>query len=371
MKIVHAIAYYGSYLGGIQIYLSDIAMRQTYDGNSVKIITSSKSKGGSTEGKVSVERLWTPLVAFRVPFTPTLLFALLKEDCDVLHAYLPLPWLDLCVWLKKIIHPHTKLVVSVNNYVPTSSMLSKIFSWVHNHITIHLALNAADVIVAPSLEFAESLPYSLPKDKLKIISYGIDTEKFHLASTYDHNQVLFVGRLIPEKGLHILVEAMKKVVKVKPQTKLLAICSETYDYKEYKEEILLQGHDFLKIKTNVPNSEMTSHYSKSAIFVMPSLDIDSLGIVLLEAMASGCPVVCSDLPGPKSVVEPSGGYVVPKGNVEALSEAILVSLNQQSNETRRAVREYVKNKYEWDLEYDRLMEVYSSQTSDMVTRGKT
>jgi len=62
-----------------------------------------------------------------------------------------------------------------------------------------------------------------------------------------------------------------------------------------------------------------------------SLDIDSFGIVLIEVMACGCPVICSDLPRPSSIVNKDCGIIVPKGNVEMLRQAISYMLKKSKN----------------------------------------
>jgi len=90
---------------------------------------------------------------------------------------------------------------------------------------------------------------------------------------------------------------------------------------------------------------------------MPSLDIDSFGIVLIEAMACGCPVICSDLPGPSSIVNKDCGIIVPKGNVEMLRQAIIYMLKNSKN-MREKARKYVENNYSWDKVYKQIEEIY-------------
>jgi glycosyltransferase involved in cell wall biosynthesis len=75
-----------------------------------------------------------------------------------------------------------------------------------------------------------------------------------------------------------------------------------------------------------------------------SLNIDSFGIVLIEAMACGCPVIRSDLPGPSSIVNKDCGIIVPKGNVEILRQAIIYMLKNSKN-MREKARKYIENNY--------------------------
>jgi glycosyltransferase involved in cell wall biosynthesis len=356
MKIVHALAYYGDYIGGIQLYVKQLAERQKEEGHEVKIITSDLYGKQKVINNIPIIRSKALFSAFRVPFTISMPYYMLKEKCDVLHVHLPLPWLDLNAALKKVLSPKTKLVVTIHNYVPAKSRIAKFFALIHNKFLIQTALRKADIITVPSLAFANSLPYKLSKKE--VIPYAIDTGKFYPSKKYDENQILFVGRLIPEKGLHILMKAMQLVRKKIPKAKLLAICAETYDYKNYEKEIKKLDDGFLEIKKNVPNNKIRDYYANSAAFIMPSLDIDSFGIVLLEAMACGCPVIVSDLPGPSSLVKKDCGLIVPKGNEIKLAEAIIQTL-KKNGRMRNNARKYVEDNFSWGKVYKKFQEVYS------------
>jgi len=358
MKIVHALAYYGEYLGGIQSYVKELAKRQREEGNEVKIITSDLYGEENQIDKIPVIRVKSWFSAFRVPFIPGLPIKLLKEDCDILHVHLPLPGLDLSAALKKWIHPKTKLIITLHNYIPINSKLSKIFSWFHNKFLISPALKASDRIVVTTKAFADSLPYKLPSRKINVISLGVDFKYFYPNKRYNKNQVLFVGRMIPEKGLHILMESMNSVRKHVNGAKLLAICSETYDYKDYERKIKkLDKYKILTIIKNVPHNKIRKYYADSACFVMPSLDLDSFGFVLIESMACGCPVISSDLPGPSSIVNKNVGLVVPRGNTEELSKAIVYML-KKGEKFRKNCREYAENNFSWEKINKQILGVY-------------
>src|SRR3989344_6620128 len=122
MKIVHALAYYGDYLGGIQRYVNELAKRQKAEGHEVKIITSDLYGSQKQIDGVPIIRCKSWFSAFRTAFMPSLPFKLLKEKCDVVHAHLPSPGLDLSVAFSKKFNPKTKLIVTIHNYAPKTSM---------------------------------------------------------------------------------------------------------------------------------------------------------------------------------------------------------------------------------------------------------
>jgi len=361
MKIVHALAYYGNYLGGIQNYVKELSERQKKQGHEVKIITSDLYGKKKRVSGVEIIRAKTWFSAFRVPFMPSLLYKMLKEDCDVLHVHLPLPGLDISAVLKKLIHKKTKLIITIHNYIPINSKLSSFFAWVHNKILIRFPLMASDAVIVTTKGFSESLDYNIPEGRERIIPLGVDLKYFYPSKKHDKNSVLFVGRMIPEKGLHVLAEAMNSVRKKFKNAQLTAICSETYNYGEYEKKVRkLDKSGFLKIIKNVPHKKIRKYYASSACLVMPSLDLDSFGFVLIEAMACGCPVISSNLPGPSSVVNKKCGIVVPKGNVKKLSEAIISILKDQEK-FRTPCIDYARKNFSSNTVYKNVMKVYNEK----------
>lgn len=357
MKIVHAIAYYGNYIGGIQVYVKELAKRQKEAGHQVKIITSDLYGKQKEIDGINIVRVKTLFSLFRVPFTPLLPYYLIKEDCDILHVHLPLPWLDICSVIKKVIHKNIKLIVHIHNYVPFKSKISKLFAFIHDKFLIKIAICKANYVITPTSAFSASLKYKIPEEKHINSPNGVDTEKFYPSKTYKKNSILFVGRNIPEKGLHILIAAMNLVKKQIEEVRLIVIVSDPYNYNQYEKKILALNNGFLTMKKNIPNSLMRKYYANSVCLVMPSLDIDSFGIVLIEAMACGCPVICSDLPGPSSIVNKDCGIIVPKGNVEMLRQAIIYMLKNSKN-MREKARKHIENNYSWDKVYKQIEEIY-------------
>jgi len=74
-------------------------------------------------------------------------------------------------------------------------------------------------------------------------------------------------------------------------------------------------------------------------------------------MECGCPVICSNLPGPSSIVNKDRGIIVPKGNVEMLRQAIIYMLKNSKN-MREKARKYLENNYSWDKVYKQIEEIY-------------
>lgn len=156
------------------------------------------------------------------------------------------------------------------------------------------------------------------------IPHSVDTDLFRPRPSLPRKSsviVLFVGRLSRDKGVHRLIE----VIKSRPWKEVEfwfvgkgPYASELANLSKHKP---VRYFGFLKDQTQLANI-----YSKSDIFVLPSIDafkVENFGIVLLEAMASGLPIVTTDALGPSEIIENDiEGYVIPQDDSQALREAL-------------------------------------------------
>ena len=97
-------------------------------------------------------------------------------------------------------------------------------------------------------------------------------------------------------------------------------------------------------------TELAEHYRRCDVFVAPSTGQESFGIVLLEAMACGRPVVCSDIPGYRQVVDPAGSLLVPPGNAGELARTIAALAGQPERRRRMGALNCARAQaYDWGL----------------------
>ena len=153
--------------------------------------------------------------------------------------------------------------------------------------------------------------YDIEKSKVRIVPNGVDIEKFKPIDTKAVRQqfglgnelcVLFVGSLIPRKGLPFLVEAAKKVVKDHADTKFLIVGDGPLrnHLSDSLETANLSGN--FKFLGNLKDDVLPTIYNCADLFVLPSIQ-EGQGIVLLEAQASGKPVVAFDIGGVNEAVQ--------------------------------------------------------------------
>ncbi|MGV9896922.1 glycosyltransferase family 4 protein [Streptomyces tendae] len=197
---------------------------------------------------------------------------------------------------------------------------------------------------------------------------GVDEKTFHPASGGDEVRarlglterpvVVCVSRLVPRKGQDTLIRAMPRILAAEPDAVLLIVGGGPYerDLRRLAEETGVAAS--VHFTGAVPWSELPAHYGAGDIFAMPcrtrrgGLDVEGLGIVYLEASATGLPVVAGDSGGaPDAVLDGETGWVVrgedPNESADRITTLLAdPQLRRRMGERGRA---WVEEKWRWDL----------------------
>lgn len=191
--------------------------------------------------------------------------------------------------------------------------------------------------------------YKLDESKVKVVPYPIDTDLFCPALSQEENEkyLLFAGRINdPRKNLLMLLEAFSLVVRDFPEVKLKLV-GDKPDARVVRRISGLSIGDSVLFYEALPQEKMAPFYQQATLFVLPSLQ-EGLGIVTLEAMACGIPVVSTRCGGPEEVIEDGvNGLLVENNNAFKFAEAILKLLRDEGLRERmgKKARETVVNKY--------------------------
>jgi phosphatidylinositol alpha-1,6-mannosyltransferase len=172
--------------------------------------------------------------------------------------------------------------------------------------------------------------------------------------------VLFVGRLIPRKGLTYLIEAARNVVKEKPNTAFVIVGNGPLrnQLTLVLEKLNLSRNFFFL--GDVDDKTLPSLYNCADVFVLPSIQ-EGQGIALLEAQASAKPVVAFKVSGVKeAVADGKSGMLVERGNIALLENAILELLSNPPLRERMgfAGRDFVTQNFTWDICAHKMLKVY-------------
>jgi len=198
----------------------------------------------------------------------------------------------------------------------------------------------------------------------EIIPNGVDLDRYTGAEPYENLRdgtlnILFVGRLEERKGLIHLLKAYNRLRKRKVDARLL-VCGAGPKLREYKRFVGLRGIRDVEFLGRVSDEEKVRYFASADIYCAPNTGQESFGIVLLEAMAAGVPIVASDIHGFKRVVERNvQGLLVEPRNPRALAAALYAlardpDLRQEMGDAGRARAP----EFSWDRVTERIVDFY-------------
>ncbi len=229
----------------------------------------------------------------------------------------------------------------------------------------------ATLIVTVSKYSAEKIVqlYKIDKAKVLTVPNGVDTKIFKPLKDLESIKkklgldnrpcVLFVGRLIPRKGLTYLVEAAKNVVKEFKQALFLIVGDgplKNYVVSYLERHQLLDNFVFTG---DVSDALLPILYNCADVFVLPSVQ-EGQGIALLEAQATAKPVVAFDVGGVReNILDGRSGFLVNPRNNE-LSETLIKLLDNSSMREKMGYegRSFVVGNYSWDICANKMLKIY-------------
>lgn len=343
----------------METYLRDLAVRQARLAN-VHVIVSNgcrKFEKSQVEG-VSVTRVGRLGTIASMPVCPGLPSAIRRSPADIVHIHAPNPGAALAFFLSG--NP-AKVVITHHADTLGRKYLRKI----SDPIVVRLMERASRVLVTSS-RYLRSSPELAPfREKCDIVPLGIDTylaSKANPASVeklrrrFPRGFILAVGRLVPYKGFDVLLRAMKQV---DVDLVLIGTGPLAEDLKQLARSEWVEGKVIMPGRVE----DTRDYFAAASIFVLPSVTrAEAFGIVQLEAMAAGVPVINTDIDSgvPEVSVHGETGITVPPGDPGALASAIKMLLEQKELRERfgQAAKARVNAEYTADLMCTRTVRVY-------------
>lgn len=361
-------------------------------GHAVEVFTALPLKREPLTLPFPVHYLPTVFRVGNAPLTPGLLHAL--NGFDVIHLHYPYIFgAELCV--ASIRESLTPLVVTYHNDLLSSGWKGPLFK-AYSRICQPWGLEHAARIAATSLDYAQHsmLSRSLrDMSRVSEIPNGVDPIVFspspaHLASADCAGQgranpeaargaqptVLFVGAMDSAhffKGVPILIDALSRIAGVRGM--FVGDGDRRSEFERLAADKLGSRAVFAGA---VDQAALVEAYRRASVTVLPSITQgEAFGVVLLESLACGTPVVASNLPGVRTVVEDGvDGYLASPGDAAALADAIAVCVDSEVSQRMGAAgRQKVLRRYTWDRVTDDLESLYravlaegaTSDTSDL------
>ncbi len=347
MKIVLTTPYYPPHVGGVEFHVQNLALKLKLRGYDVEVISST--------GYDDSVRVIT-VHSIPVPYSPIPLK--FPNVCgDIYHSHIPSPFFAREV-AKRRLKPH---VITYHNdvFIPENvngwkipAKIGRIIENINEDITIPI-LESAEVIIATTKSYARTSPI-LSQFDVRIVPNAIDIERYEFCEEKD-DYVAYVGRLVEYKGLPILLRAMRIVQKELP-IKLIVV-GDGEDRRRF-EKLAKDLEVKVEFKGRLPEKEKVKIIKKARVLVLPSQSrLEAFGIVLLEAMACGTPVIGSNTPGVRDVAREGGTVFY---DTDDLAEKILKLATNDGlvRSLGRRGRKAVEEKYNWDVVIERLERIY-------------
>lgn len=276
-----------------------------------------------------------------------------RENVDVIHAHWLLPQGLIAAALQ---HLPTQVVP----FVATShgADLYALKGCLPNTLKRFVAAKAAAVTVVSNAMGKELSGLGVDAGKVHVRSMGVDFQNRFVPDesvSRSRDELLFVGRLVEKKGLSYLLDAMLLVLAKHPDAVL------TIAGFGPEQDALEDQASRLGIERNVcflgavPQERLPNLYRRAAVFVAPfvqaaSGDQEGLGLVLVEAIGCGCPVVAGDVPAVRDVLGEGSSYCVDPRQPVALADAILRVLDDPYSTAHHAadLREALAERLDWE-----------------------
>lgn len=369
MKIALVSPYDFSYPGGVVQHISNLEYHFTRMGHTVKIIApSSKPVTGYGDRFISIG---TPrpiptsgsVARITISFTLTnkVKKVLEKEKFDIIHLHEPLAP-TLCTTVLRL-----SKSVNIGTFHATESRPS--YRWTKPFMVDVLLkkwFKKLDGRIAVSKPAANFINKFFPSS-YEIIPNGIDLNHFSpnaapLPEYQDgKTNILFVGRLEKRKGLEYLLKAYRLIKPDCPDCRLIVVGPGNRTRHKYEKEVIEMGLSDVIFTGSVDYNQLPRYYKTANIFVAPATGHESFGIILLEAMASGKPVIASNISGYASVItEGAEGLLVPPKQEVPLAQAISGLMHNPGLCCQMGQKGLLTaSLYGWDKVSQRVMDYYT------------
>lgn len=361
MKLLIVAPYFYPHIGGLENYAWTMALglKKTYK-HKIIVVTSNHSENKTCKEKIkgiNIYRLSPLFKLSNTPINPMWFFTVRKiikaerPDCIIVHS--PVPFIsDVAFFMKgKVPYIMTYHAGSMKK----GKLLIDIILGFYEDYILRYIFTQADHIIAYSPDFIRQRLSSF-KTKTSLITPGVNRDIFYPKKVLKKKtlQILYVGKIDSTatwKGVDILLDAFKLVHLKCPDSHLRLVGSGNY-INHYKDIVNNLGlNNFVHFTGSLQGEKLADEYRKSDVFVLPSLsEAESFGMVLIEAMACGTPVIGSKIGGIPFVIDQNkNGLLVKPGDKKSLAKAIDIILSNKKKAsafTQNGLEKVVKH-YDW------------------------
>ena len=378
MKIACIVSTFPPIKGGIGNVAYNFSHVLARGGHEVTVFTpryyESLNKNENLEKNLIISRL-KPFFKFgNSAVLPQLIF-LLKEY-DIIYLHYPFFGAAEYVMLSKLFFGKNKKLIIQYHMDNYAKGFKGLMYFLYKIFVLPILVRLADVINVATFDYIQSTTlkkyYDKKSEKFRETYYGVDVKKFSTNYTPTEKRLLFVGGMdsaYHSKGLDVLLGAIK-LLKEKYQTEVRLDIIGNGNQKESFMRLArkLEIHELINFTHNVEDGELSKYLRDSTALVLPAKDRgEAFGIVLLEAMASGKPVIASNLAGVRSVFEDKKhGLLSNPNDIIDLAEKIKYIWDNPeiAKNMGREARQFVENKYDLSVVGKNINKIFNEVIKD-------
>jgi glycosyltransferase involved in cell wall biosynthesis len=330
--------------------------------------------------------LWYPSYAVRVALD------LQKQGCDIAHVYYYPQYANLI----KRLNPGLRVILHMHGEWLTQVRFTNLYARLRK---IDLIISCADLVT-------KSICVMFPEvaRRCRTVPMGLSAEAFSgayrnsLLDNLPPRRLLYVGRISPEKGVHVLLDAFKLILRQCPDASLTVVGPEWRAPRDiivnlcleraladslapfYKGSYLHQLKHRLDSEAAervtfaglVAHSEVPSYYARADVYINPSL-YESFGVSIIEAMAAGIPVVATAVGAvPDLISDGQNGLLVKSASPAAIADGVIRLFKDARLRTSiaRVAYERVRRQFSWDTICSSLMDIYGDLVERQPDKGE-
>ena len=330
MRILQLAKFYPPEPGGIESAVRELAAGLNARGLRADVLCAGKSWRSREErgpGGCRIIRAGAVGMLLSTSLSPALVVSLarLAPAYDVVHVHMPNPMAALALWL---VRPRARVIVHWHSDVIHQRRALRLFEPLQRWL-----LSRADRIIATSAGYAAASSALAPwSAKVAVVPLGIGDNSSRsdpgrvtsIRDCYPGKRIVFaLGRMTPYKGFEVLIEAAGRL----PDDVVVLVGGTGTLLQQHRKRVSALGLDGkVQFLGPIPADDLANYHSAAYVFCMPSLNrAEAFGIVILEAMAAGRPVVCSDVTGSGMGwvnVHGETGLTVAPGSADSLASAL-------------------------------------------------
>ena len=354
--------------------VSQICSRLTRRGYQISLYTAldpSWSPISENENGLNIRRFKVVAKPLLNPLTRGLFHEIMKSDAEIVHTHDEHAFTSNLSVVARVLRDRPLILHCYGELAAVSKgeqLIVDLYDCTLNRASYHIA----DIIIQASPAFVPYVTrkFGVSAKKIRVIPNAIDLEnysqsfkpqEFRKANNLpDGNWILFVGSLINRKGVQTLIQALPRVIREEPNTRLLVVGPGPLKPKLQDSVAHANLSKYVFFMETLGQRELSAAYRLSKLFVLPTL-ADVAPTVILEAMFDRRPVVCSDILGIREFFSESALLVKPR-NVSALAEAILRLLRDEelASKLGETGHRLVVKDFQWEKRVEAITKIYES-----------